>query len=113
FWEHSMPQPVWRAAMTSPWSPKMDRPWQAIDRAVMWKTVGVSSPAILYMLGTIRSRPWDAVKVVHREPVASEPCRAPATPPSDCIWEMTGTEPQMFFCPAFALASASAAIGEE
>ena len=37
----------------------------------------------------------------------------PATPASDCIWEMTGMEPQMFSCLAVALASASAAIGED
>ena len=35
-----------------------------MERAATWKTVGVSSPAILNMLGIIRSRPWDAVKVV-------------------------------------------------
>jgi len=29
------------------------QPWAASERAVMWKTVGVNSPAILYMLGII------------------------------------------------------------
>ncbi len=77
----------------------------------MWKTVGVSSPAILYMLGSISINPWEAVKVVQSEPVASEPCREPATPPSDCIWVTTGTEPQMFFWPPAALTSDSAAMG--
>ncbi len=78
-----------------------------------WKTVGVSSPAILYILGIISSSPWEAVKVVQREPVVSEPCSAPATPASDCIWVTTGMEFQMFFCLTAAFESASAAIGED
>src|SRR5262249_46238197 len=40
------------------------------------ETVDVSSPAILYMLGIISSRPWDAVKVVVSEPVDSAMDRA-------------------------------------
>jgi len=39
----------------------------------MWNTVLVSSPAILYMLGIISSRPWLAVNVVVSEPVVSAP----------------------------------------
>ncbi len=108
-----MPQPVWRTPMTSPWSPKMESPWQATERAVTWKTVGVNSPASLYILGIIRNRPCEAVKVVHKAPVVRDPCRDPATPPSDCIWVTAGTEPQIFFWPAVVLASDSAAIGVE
>ena len=63
-----MAQPVARAAMTSLWSPKIDRQWVARVRAAMWKTVEVSSPAILYMLGIMRSRPCDAVNVVVSAP---------------------------------------------
>ena len=37
-------------------------------RAATWNTVGVSSPAILYMLGIISSRPCDAVNVVASDP---------------------------------------------
>ena len=37
-------------------------------RAATWKTVGVSSPAILYILGIISSRPCDAVKVRRQRP---------------------------------------------
>ncbi|OQC68227.1 MAG: hypothetical protein BWX47_01915 [candidate division Hyd24-12 bacterium ADurb.Bin004] len=54
--------------MTSLWSPKMDSPWQARARADTWKTAGVSSPAILYIVGIIRRRPWEAVNVVVRAP---------------------------------------------
>ena len=54
----------------------------------------VSSPAILYMLGIISSRPWEAVKVVVRAPAAREPCTAPAAPASDCISATLGR-----FCP--------------
>ena len=57
----SMAKPVWRQAMTSEWSPKMFSAWVATVRADTWKTPGSSSPAILYMLGIISSRPWEAV----------------------------------------------------
>ena len=66
--EHSMANPVVRAAITSLWSPKIDRAWVATVRAATWMTVGVSSPAILYMLGSISSRPCDAVKVRGQRP---------------------------------------------
>ena len=68
-----MPKPVERALITSLWSPKMESAWAARARAAMWNTVLVSSPAILYMLGIISSRPCDAVKVVQSEPA----CKAP------------------------------------
>ena len=91
-----MAQPVERHAITSLWSPKIDSAWAASARAAMWKTVEVSSPAILNMLGIISRRPCDAVKVVVSEPVCSAPCTAPAAPPSDCISTTRGTVPQMF-----------------
>ena len=59
--------------MTSPWSPKMDSACVASERAATWKTAGVNSPAILYMLGIISRRPCDAVKVVASDPVWSAP----------------------------------------
>ena len=46
---------------------------------------GVSSPAILNMLGILAASPWDAVKVQVRAPVWSAPWTAPAAPPSLCI----------------------------
>ncbi len=42
----------------------MDSAWVAIVRAETWNAVGVNSPAILFMLGIISSRPCDAVNVV-------------------------------------------------
>ena len=59
--EDSRAKPVWRTAMTSAWSPKIDSPWAASERAATWNTVEVSSPAILYMFGIMSSRPCDAV----------------------------------------------------
>ena len=56
-----MAKPVWRQAMTSEWSPKMFSAWVDTVRAETWNTLGSSSPAILYMLGIISSRPWEAV----------------------------------------------------
>ena len=41
--------------------PNMFRAWEATQRAETWNTQGSSSPAILYILGIISSRPWDAV----------------------------------------------------
>ena len=72
----------------------------ATQRAATCIVNGSSSPAILYMLGIIRSRPCDAVNVVEREPACSAPCTAPAAPASDCISTTWGTRPQMFFFPA-------------
>ena len=82
--------------MTSEWSPKMERACVARVRALTWKTHGVSSPAILYMLGIISSRPCEAVKVLASTPACSVPCTAPAAPPSDCSSMTSGTSPQMF-----------------
>ncbi len=109
----SMAKPVWRHAITSPWSPKMHSELDARERAETWNTVGASSPAILYMFGIIRSRPWDAVNVVVSEPVVSEPCTAPAAPPSDSISTIEGIEPQMFVLHIDASSSHVSAIGDE
>ena len=91
--EASSANPVWRAAMTSAWSQKIESPWAASERAATWNTAGVSSPAILYMLGSIRIRPCEAVKVVVSAPPWSAPCSAPAAPPSLCISTTIGTVP--------------------
>jgi hypothetical protein len=110
--EASIAKPVWRQAMTSEWSPKMDRAWVASARAVTCMVNGVSSPAILYMLGIIRSRPCEAVKVVARAPACSAPCTAPAAPPSDCISAISGMTPQRLVFPLLAHSSHSSAIVE-
>ena len=47
--------------MTSEWSPKMFSACVETVRAETWNTLGSSSPAILYMLGIMSSRPWEAV----------------------------------------------------
>ncbi len=108
----SIAKPVVRAAMTSEWSPKIDNAWVAMDRAATWITAGVSSPAILNMFGSIRSRPCDAVNVVASEPFCRAPCSAPAAPPSLCSSATLGTVPQMLVRPALAHVSASSPIGE-
>ena len=78
--EDSRAKPVARQAITSEWSPKIERAWVAMVRAATCMQKGVSSPAILYMLGIIRSRPCDAVKVVASAPACSAPWTAPAAP---------------------------------
>jgi hypothetical protein len=88
-----MAKPVERVAITSEWSPKIESAWAASERADTWITAAVSSPAILNMLGTISSRPCEAVKEVVRAPVCSAPCTAPAAPPSDCISITVGMVP--------------------
>ena len=111
--EASWAKPVERAAMTSEWSPKIDRAWVATARADTWKTAGRSSPAILNMLGIISSRPWEAVKVVVSAPAASDPCTAPAAPASDCISRMVTVWPKMFFSPLAAHSSAISPMVDE
>ena len=111
--EQSMANPVWRQAMTSEWSPKIDRACVARARAVTCMTKGVSSPAILYMLGIISSRPCDAVNVVHRAPACSAPCTAPAAPPSDCISTTRCTAPHTFARPAADHSSDSSPMADE
>ncbi len=108
-----MANPVWRVAITSWWSPKMERAWAAMARAVTWKTAGKSSPEILYMLGIIRSSPWEAVKVVVRAPAASDPWTEAAAPASDCSWRTVMVWPKTFLRPAAAHSSAISAIGED
>ncbi len=76
-------------------------------------TAGVSSPAILNMLGSISSSPCDDVKVVHRAPVVRAPCSAPAAPPSLCISTTVGTTPHRFGLRSAAHASDHSPIGED
>ena len=111
--EASSANPVCRTAITSEWSPKMDRPCAASDRAATCSTAGVSSPAILYMFGIISSRPWDAVNVVASAPLCRAPCSAPAAPPSLCISTTVGTVPHTFGWPLLDHSSASSAMGED
>ncbi len=59
--ETSMGAPVWRQAITSWWSPNIDRAWVAMALAETCNAPGRSSPTILYMLGIIKRIPWDAV----------------------------------------------------
>ena len=105
-----MEKPVWRQAITSEWSPKIERAWEATHRALTWNTPGSSSPAILYILGIIKSSPCEAVKVVVRAPAASEPCTAPAAPASDCISAICMVWPKIFFRPCAAHSSQTSAI---
>ena len=65
------------------------------------------------MLGSIRSSPCEAVKVVVSAPLCSDPCSAPAAPPSACISCTTGTVPRMLGMPFDDHSSASSAIGED
>ena len=76
-------------------------------------TVGVSSPAILYMLGIIRSSPCEAVNVVASAPACRAPCSAPAAPPSLCISATVGTVDQRFGTPCAAHWSAHSPIVDD
>ena len=108
-----MAQPVIRAAITSEWSPKMLSACVARVRAATWITAGVSSPAILNMLGSISSRPCEAVKVVPRVPLVTAPCSAPAAPASDWSSTTSGTAPHRLVRPAADQASADSPIAED
>ena len=96
----SIAQPVDLQAITSEWSPKIDNAWVASVRAVTCIVAGVSSPAILNMLGIISSKPCEAVNVVPKAPACNAPCSAPAAPPSLCSSSTTGNAPQIFFFPS-------------
>ena len=108
----SIAQPVERTAITSEWSPKIDSAWVAMARAATCRTVGVSSPPTLNIVGIMRRRPWLAVNDVASAPFWTAPCSAAAAPPSDCISMTSGTEPQRFVRPAALQASASSPIAE-
>ncbi len=84
----------------------------ATVRAATWMTAGVSSPAILYMFGSISSRPCEAVNVVVSAPVCKAPCTAPAAPASLCISTTSGTTPQMLARLRCDQASANSPMGE-
>ena len=85
----------------------------ATARAAMWKTTGVSSPAILNIFGIINSNPCDAVNVVVSDPVCSAPCTVPAAPASLCNSITDGTVPQMFGSVFAAHSSAHSPIGDD
>ena len=110
--EQRSANPVPRAAMTSLWSPKIESACVAIARAATCMTNGVSSPAILNMSGSIRSRPCDAVNVVVSAPAWSAPWTAPAAPASDCISTILGTSPQRFGLPFADHSSANSPIAD-
>ena len=76
-------------------------------------TPGSSSPAILYILGIISSRPWEAVKVVVRAPAAREPWTVPEAPASDCISTTFTRSPKMLVLPSADHLSDTSAITEE
>src|SRR6202046_2156790 len=106
-------KPVVRQARMSEWSPKIESADVASERDATWKTVALSSPAILNRLGSINIRPCDDVKVVVMAPDCSAPCTAPAAPPSLCISCTTGTLPQILGTPSADHWSASSAMVEE
>ena len=87
--------------------------WVATVRAATWITAGVSSPAILYMFGSISSSPWDAVNVAPSAPFVTAPCRAPAAPASDWSSMTSGTAPHRLVRPAADQASADSPIAED
>src|SRR5690554_6747589 len=111
--EDSMAKPVCLAAITSEWSPKMDRAWVATVQAETWNTPGRSSPAILYMLGIMSRSPWEAVKVEVSAPPTSEPWTAPAAPASDCISTTRTGCPKMFFLPWAAHSSQNSPMSDD
>src|SRR5690606_19234042 len=111
--EDSNAKPVARVAMTSLWSPKIESACAATARAATWITAEVNSPAILYILGIISSKPCDAVKVVVSDPACRAPCTAPAAPASLCISTTLGTVPHRFGWLLAAHSSDHSPIAEE
>lgn len=81
--------------------------------AATWNTVGVCSPANLYMFGIIKSSPWEAVKVEVYAPAVMEPCTAPAAPPSDSISMIFTFSPKILVLSWETHSSMLSAIGED
>ena len=59
--EASMAKPVWRQAIASEWSPKMEMEWVPTVRAATCMTPGSIEPAMRNIGGIISIRPWEAV----------------------------------------------------
>jgi hypothetical protein len=72
-----------------------------------------SSPATLYMVGSISSRPWEAVNVVVSAPDWMAPWQAAAAPASLCISTTSGMFPQMLVRPAADQSSANSPIVDD
>ena len=108
-----MAEPVVRAAITSPWSQKIDRAWVASDRAATWTTPGVSSPAILNRFGSISSRPCEAVKVVASAPPDQRTVQGPGGPALALhLDHVRAPIPRRLARPAAAQASADSPMGD-
>ena len=61
----------------------------------------------------MRSKPWEAVKVVAKAPAWRAPWTAPEAPASLCISTTLTGEPKKFFSPFEEMASTFSAIGDE
>ena len=82
-------------------------------RADTWMTPQDSSPAILYMVGIISSKPCEAVNVVVSAPDWMAPWQAAAAPASLCISTTSGMVPQMLVRPADDQSSAFSPIVDD
>ena len=91
-----MAKPVPRQAITSEWSPKIESACIARERADTWKTVEVSSPAILNIFGIISSNPWEAVNVVLSEPDCQCAMNCTGSSAFGLHFHHRGTVPQRF-----------------
>ncbi len=107
------PKPVERTAITSLWSPKIDKAWVATVRAETCQTVEVNSPATLNMVGIMSKRPCAAVKVVLSAPDWRAPWVEAAAPASLCISTTDGTVPQMLVRPMADHSSAHSPMFDE
>ena len=85
----------------------------ATERAATWNTVLVNSPAILYMLGIISSRPWLAVKVVVSEPALQRAVARARRAAFGLHFDDAGVVPQIFGRPMAPHSSACSPIGDD
>ncbi len=110
---HIMASPVCLHAITSEWSPKMEKACVPTVLELTCRTPGSSSPLSLYSAGTISISPCEAVYEVVSAPASSAPCIAPAAPHSLSISTRRTGCPNRFFLPLAAQTSTCAAIGED
>jgi hypothetical protein len=110
--EPSIANPVDRIAITSLWSPKMDRAWVARARRDV-KDDGRQFARDLEHVRNHQQEAWLAVNVEARAPAWSSPWTAPAAPSPLCISTTAGIAPQRLGRAAAAQASAFSAMLDE
>jgi len=96
--EHICAKPVWRVAITSLWSPKIESACAASDRALSETPWPSARPRSCTCWGSSTASPGWPVNVVVSAPVCAAPCTAPAAPPRLASRRPAARRPTCSFC---------------